>query len=418
MNPIIVLALGSSGVLGGAETYAVRIASRFIADGYTVLLMQQENACNVPYLENAIKELGMERIKLPCLKSNPNVIDWTKANVDFPEGSHVRILCLQTPVNFFAAQMIAYRAKSCHVQIFHYIIHEDDYCRNKTQKTNSVVLQGVLRGVYRRILQRMEKKHAIVYMTEEYLKNIHANFDLPYDANLPIIRLGMEVKPYDEVRVARRAALQPFTAITMTRFDFPAKGYVLGLVDEFAQILKLEPSARLVIIGTGPDEKKILDKIRFNGMEQAVQMVGQVDYNALPAFFDKAHVFIGITTGVLDASNEGLPSIVATINMEECLCSGFLYEHPTNLGYDGNKPVYTLLEQVLRMDTIRYEEAAQKNYRAFCDTYDIKQSARQLISLENDGAILGRTALYILKLGRICIDAALCIRQKISRQLT
>ena len=416
MNDIVVLALSGSGVLGGGETYVMRMLKWLREHQYQVVLMHKVNENFEQTVAKLFNDMNIERILIPSLKSNPDYPDFTKVKVHFPDASNVHIICFQSTLNFFAAEMIKHRIKNCKVNTFHYIISETDYCRNITHNTHNCFLQNIIKYIYCHIVKRMEKNDSIVYMTEEYAQFIHKNFGISFNSDdLSFARLGMAISPLEMNKVTLRYYHKPFTILTMTRFDFPTKGYVLGLVDEFAVILKKNPQARLVIIGAGADKKQLLDKINSQreDVRNAIELVGQVPYDQLKTYFDKSNVFLGIATGLLDSSNFGLLPISATVNQCNCQCSGFFYEHILDIGYGGQIPANELINQVMNMTEEDYRKETCRNYDAFQKTYDITVSMKQILRLENRNkkATLSLPLLYFLKFARMGIDYLLILKK-------
>ena len=95
---------------------------------------------------------------------------------------------------------------------------------------------------------------------------------------------------------------------------YPAKGLVY-LVNAMTEVRKVVPSARLIIIGDGPDRSRLDALVRANGLQESVSLLGKVpdawgvlstvDVFVLPSVKE------GLPYAVLEAMAAGLP-IVAT----------------------------------------------------------------------------------------------------------
>lgn len=83
----------------------------------------------------------------------------------------------------------------------------------------------------------------------------------------------------------------------------PGKG-VEYLVDAFAQVKKVRPDLKLVMIGNGPLRSQIEYKIRSLGVNDSVSIRNNVINNELPKIYRKAQVF------VLPSIEEGLPRTI------------------------------------------------------------------------------------------------------------
>jgi glycosyltransferase involved in cell wall biosynthesis len=88
-----------------------------------------------------------------------------------------------------------------------------------------------------------------------------------------------------------------------------------GLIDSFKIVHKSNPSTTLTLIGTGPLEEKIKDKVRDLELENSVVFLGAMD-NVFP-FLNEADIFVlpslweGMPMTLIEAMGTGLP-IVAT----------------------------------------------------------------------------------------------------------
>lgn len=418
MKNFLVLALSGSGVLGGAETYVIRIITWLKNHGIPVMLMHKENENFHPIVEERLNELNVERLVLPSLKSNQTLPDFWRAKFSFPENSHVRIICFQSPANFFAAEMIKRRAKKYKVSTFHYMIHQDDYCRNKTQATSNKIFQGILRYSYKSILKKMDKMKNTIYLSEDYSRLIHANFNLPdMQKDYNLIRLGIKINDLDIEKVKNRFLNKPFSILTMTRFDFPEKSYLLGLIDEFSHLCAKYPDIRLVIIGAGEGELKLKAQIdkQDENIRKNISLVGIIPYDKLDSYFEEATVYIGIATTVLDASNSGLLSVISKVNSNECSSPGLFFENPNDIyGYSQGSAARDVIERIIAMSEREYLESNYKNYDALSKTYDIDVIMPKLLELENKSKkpTLSIARLFLIRSMRFVIDTALRLKKR------
>ena len=82
---------------------------------------------------------------------------------------------------------------------------------------------------------------------------------------------------------------------------------IVHLIDAVPRILAAQPSARVMIVGGGPLEAELKDRVRRLGVEQAVIFTGAVDHEDLPVYYATADVFVGPSVIAQDGDREGMP---------------------------------------------------------------------------------------------------------------
>ena len=89
------------------------------------------------------------------------------------------------------------------------------------------------------------------------------------------------------------------------------------LIRAFAVVLRLRPTARLLLLGDGSEERDIRSAVDEQGLAQFIHMPGRVDYDQLPDYFRAADVYVssalsdGTSVSLLEAMACGLPVIVS-----------------------------------------------------------------------------------------------------------
>lgn len=82
------------------------------------------------------------------------------------------------------------------------------------------------------------------------------------------------------------------------------------LIDVFNEISKKQPNAKLILIGSGPDEEKIKDKVKVLGLDSKVQFLGTRQdtnklYSAMDVFLFPS-LFEGLSVAAVEAQCSGL----------------------------------------------------------------------------------------------------------------
>jgi len=98
----------------------------------------------------------------------------------------------------------------------------------------------------------------------------------------------------------------------------PKKG-ISTLIEAFAEVAKVIPDARLILVGDGPLRPDIEKQIRELGLENKVLITSFIPNSQIPKILEKASVFVlpsyaeGLSNALLQAMAAGLPCIASDI---------------------------------------------------------------------------------------------------------
>jgi glycosyltransferase involved in cell wall biosynthesis len=97
----------------------------------------------------------------------------------------------------------------------------------------------------------------------------------------------------------------------------PKKG-LTHLLDALPLVLARRPATTLTIVGFGPEEGALHAQAKRLRIDDRIRFAGPVEQRALPAFFDKAAVFVAPFVRDASGNQEGLP--VALMEAIGCEC--------------------------------------------------------------------------------------------------
>jgi glycosyltransferase involved in cell wall biosynthesis len=268
--------------------------------------------------------------------------------------------------------------------------------RLKRLKPDIVHGQSIAMGVVGFLAKKLLKKPYVVYGrgTEVYLpwlfkklisrlvlKNAEAAMALTQDMkremqkswnrDIWVIPNGIDLErfdnlPRDEMRVKLRAKAGERLILFVGRFR-PEKG-VKYLVEAMAIVRQNYRSARLLLVGEGPEEDSLRQLARQLDSGDYLEFVGQIQNEEVPQYMAAADIFVlpslaeGFPVTVLEAMASGLP-IVATRagGLPEIIedgHNGFLVE-PKNL-----EQIADRLLQLLGNDELRARFSANNRGKA------------------------------------------------------
>jgi hypothetical protein len=163
----------------------------------------------------------------------------------------------------------------------------------------------------------MNEKGMVISMNEGCLEGHRQRFGYRLERRL-LVPLPMHFPA-----VARsRPVVDGCIILTVARL-VEVKGYVEGLIRDFAELSALQGSSnRLVIVGDGPCRLRFERAAAMHGISSQVDFAGSVPYAALNEYYNRADIYVGMGTTVLEAASLGVPAIVAIAHTRDFTTSG------------------------------------------------------------------------------------------------
>lgn len=167
------------------------------------------------------------------------------------------------------------------------------------------------------------------YATDYFACSIVAgNYMYGSKAKFTVINNGIDTDKYvfsKEQREKIRTELNlndAYTLVHVGRF-FEQKNHKF-LMDIFAKYKVLNPEAKLLLIGVGPLQNKIREKVKAFGLEESVLFLNQQpnvqDYLSAADLFVFPSLYEGLPLTLVEAQSSGLPVVCSdTITDETCL---------------------------------------------------------------------------------------------------
>lgn len=376
---------------GGTATLSYRLSREYQKRGFRIIYVCEE----INDLDNyhLFQELGMEVIV--SRRSN-----WYRRIKNTIEKAKQVTIWVYSYEIFSVAEKVKRVRKHLETNIFLYVVHERCLIRGG----------GSGRGIYEKICSLINSLNA------KYVKTIDQNNELlfmeqrivaltEHHLEMQFQDTGSKVFPlpyyFEEhpLGIGKRKKI----ISTMTRMDFPFKGYVIGLLDIFCKYYQ-EYGLELWIIGSGASEDELRAKIEQLDDEARshIKLFGNIEYTKVKDLLKNTYVFVGMGTGILDAASVMLPSIGVQAYQYECLGDGFLNDNPQILGYmsdqEGLHNIERELLQILDLSEEDYLEFCKKEYFAARDYYSIENFVNRLDKLKkgnNKHSVLEQTGYKI-----------------------
>lgn len=267
-------------------------------------------------------------------------------------------------------------------KMIHYVITADDLCLGKSIPTSLGKI--IFRSYYKRIIKRFHKDERIIYMDEEsiYKPEKYYSIKLP---GWQIVRLPYVVHDLPDSVIQNRAndKNSSFNILSVSRAEFPMKGYLLDLVSGFGCFYKEHPDSELYIITFGEGVAEINERQQQLPVElrQHVHIFGQMSYEELEKYWRLATVYVGLGTSVLDAADRGICSVAALQYSMHFKAKNLFCERPEQISCDVDVEVdgYEVIKRIYDMNSNEYSECCMLCHEKLKEFYELNVALETII---------------------------------------
>lgn len=361
---------------GGIETLIIRMGKWLKEQGYSSMIVTDSERKVEPAL---LKELEHEMTiyRLPFRRYQKFSVE---KDLMIPKEEILKLMVFSYPGYLIADEIRNQRPNS---QIIFYDPHQyglilEFYIQNRFVKKATHIWA-------KHLVRRMDAQRELVYMDGLCMERTARTYGCSSYPEL-VIPLAMKIQPFDKEKAEERYERKEFHILTIARMEFPFKGYVIGLIGLFEQLCHQYPGLHLDIVGDGSNGQQLMNRINHleEDVRRRVHWHGSVPYQDLSPYFEKAKLYIGMGTTVLDAANHGVVSLPVGSYTYRCRGYGFLYEDPMNLGGIGGRvEMGKRIRQVLAFSKEEYCSCVKKQLEAIQPLYEINHVMNQFLLWKN-----------------------------------
>ena len=205
---------------------------------------------------------------------------------------------------------------------------------------------------YSKFIAEEVKNGFIFFMDEQTLLHSIQEYHIsisPSEYESHIVRIIMN--KHNSIKKEEDLYKHKFEILTISRADFPFKGYLKELIQIVYEFQKKE-NVGLTVISSGPHIKQLMNWIEtYDVKQEFISLVTNVPYNKLNDYYNKADIYVGMGTTILEAANCGVISLPVEPYTYECKSYGFFNSNPKWVLTDYNKgsDVRIFLSEVMNM---------------------------------------------------------------------
>ena len=352
---------------GGAETLVKNYMTHIDHSVFDVTVLCIEHFPDSPY-EDYLKKQGIKVIYL-C----DNIKHFDSRRLDHRILNHIEIYL-----------QVRKLIREISPDIIHFHLALQNYIRFAKPKKNTIMFYTQHFDFSRMIEDRIQMRHLkwiishypteIIALHSQMKKEMSHLISPQY---IEVLNNGIDIDQYQNLpsKVEKRKALHidenALLIVHVGRFD-KIKNHDF-LLDVFNDIKKKRPSASLLLIGSGTEEKAILDKVKRLHLEDDVHILSnRDDVNECLQMTDGA-IFPSFSEGMpislVEMQAAGLPIVASDVISEEIKVSNLITFLPL-----GNAAQWadTLIDHIERREEVIYDHL---------EDWDIKESVRKLEGL-------------------------------------
>ncbi len=232
-------------------------------------------------------------------------LDVIHSQTEFGIGTFARIISKQLNIPIVHTYHTAYE------DYVHYITH------------------GYFNKPSKKIVEQITKFYCDKTVTELIVptKKMYKFFKTKYkyDRNIHIIPTGIEISRFYKEKFKEEDTLKLRKSIGLNKDDIVIlfvgrlgqEKSIDVLIEGHKEICKKHKNAKLLIIGSGPDEELLQELINKNNLQDSVLMIGKIPFNEMPKYYRLANIFAtasrtetqGLT--VIEAMAASIPVVAA-----------------------------------------------------------------------------------------------------------
>ncbi|SDP40559.1 Glycosyltransferase involved in cell wall bisynthesis [Eubacterium maltosivorans] len=362
-------------IMGGAETLILRLSEWYVLHNYEVEIVCK--SINKEIEDSFIKKnIVVKKLFAFSAKAYLKTINKEIRSKEY-------LFITFGFYDYFLSEKIRIKNRNLKISNLWYVVHP---FHTRIEKSLIFFAKPVLK----KTIIKLYNSNRIFFMdedciriTEEYYK---INLDNSYER---IIRLPLFINKQQKIKNKQKDFLN---ILSIARFEFPFKGYLIGLIKDFNELNQNNRFLKLTIIGDGKGMLEIKDTISKLPPEtqKNICIEGIVPYEKLKNYFEDADIYIGMGTTVLDACNYMVPALTVYSYTYEFLTIGFFYENPQIVaGFSKQNSIVdkkgiAYVEKVLKMGNVDYQKLCIESYRAFSDMYDINNNAPKFLEVNTN----------------------------------
>ena len=321
--------------------------------------------------ENEHPDVMDSSVERAYIKKNPWGIHYP--SISFNRDEQVTMISFD-PLWYFEGEKVRQRNKEIRINHLLILPHFSGNAYYPERNFKNAFIFRHTKRFMAKMYSTLDRTNCLrAYAREQLLacaENYHLDIKGIDDKCVPSSNPALVNAGYDRNRLAALAHERDarFEIIACARFDFPHKGYLLGLIDAYEQLKSKYPQVLLTIVGDGEGKSLLEQKIAALPLaaRAGIELTGTLSSDELRARFINAHVSCNLAGSLSMGASCGIPSIVMRHYTYEAECYGF-YVDPQDGGLSSEKGfmITPYLEEAINCDVDSYVNYGLRAYKTW-----------------------------------------------------
>lgn len=385
--------------VGGLESIIYNISKDVSANGGKVMIVMGKDK----FVDDAYKDLLSDtKIKICTWKNFYKILLTT---IKDGNVNNVKIISFSAYLYSLSELVKKTICKYSKIDTFFLIPHfkgesiylEEPYKGKKRKK---------LIEKYKRILNKMVKGQNLRCCSVNHIEELKKRYDLILYYKGKESELCPEPRfennQFDEDNSRILWNRERFNILSVGRFDFPHKAFLIGLVKAYSTIKIEHPNVCLTICGYGPSEDILMSELSLLSEEarKDVTLIGKQSPESLIPLYKDANLNISVAGCYSLGLKYGILSIPARHYNYTCEVYGLSPEaNSYAVSSIEGMPVIDYIEQVISMEEQEYIDRCKKTFESYAKCYDNED--RYLLNYHNS---CNKSSLSICDIFFICFE--------------
>lgn len=353
-------------MVGGIENYVTSLINNALSLNKRVVWV-----CHTKKLYSPVYKSIVEDKRLEIINTDFSSINLYKLpKIDLSDQGSVKIMVFDI-FRLFQAYKLKEKHKNINVDILYCVPHFTGLLIFPEQGIKYEIIKKITRNIFSKIYDRIFKEGNLYFFSPKHHETLQNNYGIyfssPQDYLVPKI---IKREEYDEESFRNVYRSKSFTIISPGRFEFPHKGYLLGLIRAYGKVKPKYPHLKLLIIGDGQDKDKVETAISNlpEKSKKGIILKSSLSYEELKKIMKTVNLNISVAGCASMGARIGLITLPARHYNYDCEVYGFFPESrslttETKPGF----PVEPYIEKVINMDEEEYIYYSKLAYHTFDD---------------------------------------------------
>lgn len=246
---------------------------------------------------------------------------------------------------------------------------------------------------------------SVLFFNNRHISAIEEAYGIHVDeAHRKLVPSVYDNFSFDEDEVRAKYRRDEFRIISAGRLEFPHKGFVMGMLKEFAVLKETYPQLTYYIVGDGPDIQIVQDEVKKlpEKVSKDIHLLPPMPFEELIAFYKDCNLNISAAGCASYGAKSGLLTLPVRHYVYECEVYGYLpeYKEYTTSTLPGN-PVRPYIEEVVNMPESEYVDRSRTSFESFNKAsinrnaiFEIAQIAQDYIMKKRDVRFVKKCFLF------------------------